>query len=188
MGGAEEQRFFADLTKMPDDVCRNLTARLVRIAAKLGVPRDQREDIVQEALLHAFAHREQFHGHTLGELHSWLAAIIRNVVVDAFRSRGRHPAQSLEASSVDPLDEKEAKRADMAEWSECLVPLLGRLEREDPEGCRLVHARYLEGRSIHDLAEQTGRKAHAISCCIYRALQKLHLWAAESGLLDEDAS
>lgn len=106
---------------------------MVRIAAELNVPRDQCEDVAQEALLHVFQHCEQFHGHTLGELSAWLAVIVHNLVVDAFRYRGRHPMQSLDTVAVEPMDEKEANRADVAEWSEFLIPWLTRLRREDPE-------------------------------------------------------
>lgn len=156
------------------------------MAAKLQAPRDGCEDMAQEALLHAFEHSEQFHGHTLEELRSWLVAIVRNLVMDAFRYRGRHPIQSLNAAAVDPVDEKEANRTNLAEWNECLVPWLARLKREDPEGHRLIYGRYLEGRSVGELAKQTGRRAHAISCCICRTIKKLYLWAAESGLLGAD--
>lgn len=177
---------FTDLTRFPDGIYRNLAPWLARKAQKMGVGRDQCEDMAQEALLHAFAHSEQFRGSTSKDLCSWLAAILHNVVVDVLRGRVRHTSQSLDDMKAEPMDEKDSHRAQEVEWSECLVNWLERLRQEDPENCHLVCARYLEERTIGELADQTGRKAHAISCGIYRTLRKVRSWASESGINGEN--
>jgi RNA polymerase sigma factor (sigma-70 family) len=186
VGGGGQMAFLADLKKLPDDVYRELTLDLSRIATRLGVSPDQCGDMAQEALLHAFKHTEQFRGQTLEDLRSWLAAIVHNVAVDALRRNGRHSCQSLDAMRAVLMDGREANRADIAEWSECLVRWLTRLQSEAPGDCRLVCGRYLEARTIPEMAEETGRTAHEISCHLHRGLQKLRSWASQAGFHGED--
>ena len=57
---------------------------LARVAGRLGPP-DRREDVLQEALLRAWAHRRQYDPQK-GPLLSWLVAIVAN---EARRAGGR---------------------------------------------------------------------------------------------------
>lgn len=61
---------------------------LGRLAARLG-PREDRDDVVQEALLRAWAHRTQFDP-ARGTLLTWLLAIVAN---EARRAGGRRAAR-----------------------------------------------------------------------------------------------
>jgi len=53
----------------------------------------------------------------------------------------------------------------------CLGVYLGRLRREEPENVRLLCEHYLEGRMLGELATETGRTVHEISCRIYRVIR-----------------
>jgi RNA polymerase sigma factor (sigma-70 family) len=188
-GGEKEEHFFAELTSLPDDFYPTMTVRLIQIAERLGVARDQCEDVAQETWVHAFDNPKQFRGEkALDELRSWLITIGHNVAVDVLRRLDRHPVQSLDASVAEQIDEAEAKRKQDAEWSECLTAWLERLRQEQPENWRLLCEHYLEGRSIRQLAAVRGWTANKTSCRIYRAIQKMHSWMSESFPDDEVAS
>jgi RNA polymerase sigma factor (sigma-70 family) len=175
---------------LPDGVYRAWSARMVRLAGRLGVPQSLCEDVVQEAWVHAFVQAKEFAGErALGKLGSWLRVIVHNVAVDVLRGLGRHGAASLEALAVEPLDEGEEHRVEWAERQECLAVYLRRLRREESENVRLFCEHYLEGRALGELAaEKTGRTVNEISCRIYRVMQKLRSWAAVSSSPGESAS
>ena len=62
---AQEKGYVARTTEapaLPDEFYRTMTAHLARIAENAGVPRDQCEDLAQEAWLRALKHKEQFRG------------------------------------------------------------------------------------------------------------------------------
>jgi len=80
---------------------------LARVAGRLGPP-DRREDVLQEALLRAWAHRRQYDPQK-GPLLSWLVAIVAN---EARRAWGRQkrllpvrlPPNGVETGSDERLD------------------------------------------------------------------------------------
>ena len=94
-GGGEETSddFFAGLASLPDDVYRSVTACLVRIAKRVGVPADECEDVAQEVWLEAAEQLGRFRGeHELRRLCSWLFSSRRTTVCwmpDANSSEGR---------------------------------------------------------------------------------------------------
>ena len=175
--------------QLSDEVYKALSARMVRLARRLGVPQSLCEDVVQEAWVHAFVQAKEFAGErALEKLGSWLRVIVHNVAVDMLRGLGRHGAVSLEALSAEPLDQGEVNRVERAAGAEWLTACLERLRQEAPENCWLVCQHYLEGRTVHELAAETGRTVHEVSCRIYRVMQKLRSWAAVSSSLGEGTS
>jgi len=80
---------------------------LARVAGRLGPP-DRREDVLQEALLRAWAHRRQFDPHK-GPLLGWLLKIVANEARRAW-GRGKRPlpirpaANAGETGSDERLD------------------------------------------------------------------------------------
>src|SRR5262249_45758926 len=76
----------------------NLLARM-QLGAGL---RDQLDtsDLVQQTLLKAHDHRDQFRGTTDAERAAWLRAILANQVRDAYRQRGQEPVRSVEETSL----------------------------------------------------------------------------------------
>ncbi len=87
---------------------------LTRVAARLG-PRGARDDIVQEALLRAWAHRGQFDA-SRGPLLTWLLTIVGNEARRAARRRTwslpfRLPLAVDEVATDDRLDIEAAAAA-----------------------------------------------------------------------------
>src|SRR5688572_9172238 len=74
---------------------------LARLRLRRGGPVDP-SDVVQQTLLNAHRHRDQFRGQSEGELLAWLRRILGNVVVDATRRLSNEcpVGEDLEASSA----------------------------------------------------------------------------------------
>lgn len=178
-GRAADNCLFAGLASLPDDFYRMLTGRLIGIAEKMGVPRDECEDVAQDALLEAVKHPEQFRDeHAAQKLCAGLTRqIIHNKAVDALRRLEQHPTQSLDALAAESNDLKEAKRGEREEQRECLEVLLARLRRQEPENYRLLCEHHLQERSYQEMADETGMTANEIGCRLYRTMAKLRRWA-----------
>jgi RNA polymerase sigma-70 factor (TIGR02960 family) len=67
---------------------------------------DEAEDAVQEALLNAWRHRDQFDG--TGPMRAWLYRIATNVCLDMIRARGRRPqrAASPDVAWLQPYPDR----------------------------------------------------------------------------------
>ncbi len=170
---------FVDIKSLPEDVCRDLIARLTGILKRQKEPRNLCEDIVQETLLRVFGRSEKFRGeHNLRRLWAWAARIAHNVAEDMRRSNHRHHAQSLDGLPVEPIDKKEETGA-AEEDKECLIELLDRLRHEDPENWWLLSEHHVEGRSVKELAKETGRTPNQISSRMSRAIRRMRRWASQ---------
>lgn len=75
-------------------------ATLLRVAQVLCRNEAEAEDLVQETLLKAFRHLDQFTDGT--EARKWLIAILRNTRIDRVRSQAGKSAMSLDAAEIDP--------------------------------------------------------------------------------------
>jgi RNA polymerase sigma factor (sigma-70 family) len=169
------------MERLPDDFYRAVTARIVWIAEKIGVPKDQCADVAQEAMLSALEHNKESPGtYTLVQLRSWFALVGCHRAVDARRKLVQNCFQSLDDLPAEPMDAKAERGEEGAAWIECVQTLLERLRRENSKDCRLVYERYLEERKIGELAEERGWTAHKVSVRIHRAMQKMRSWASES--------
>lgn len=130
------------------------------------------EDCVQETFLRAWRSRDSFDPAKSSE-RTWLFAIARNVITDAFRARGRMPRiggeQELEqhpARESDPLDRLQ------------IVEGLARLSAAHRQVILAIH---LEGRTYRELADATGVPIATLRTRAFHALRALrgHLDGSE---------
>ena len=168
----------------PANLWRDLDrARLVRLCAAVSGDRHAADDLAQETLLEAWRQRGKLREPAGFE--PWLSAIARNVCRRWARRRGRElPATSLGAETfVEPraaLDlEAELERAEMAE----LVDMaLGSLPASSREAMR---QRYLDDRSVAEIAQRTGSTPDAVSMRLTRG--KANLRRSLAGDLRQEA-
>lgn len=125
-------------------------------------------DLVQEVFLAAWENLQTFRGES--SLRSWLLGIARHKVEDYYRRRLRDLQLQQEDDAVPPnepespvdLDEVLAKDQTGLSTREILAGL--------PEIYRLILLwRYWEGRSLREIATQTGRTEKAIERLLARA-------------------
>jgi RNA polymerase sigma-70 factor (ECF subfamily) len=163
----------------------------LRLLARTGIDASLRgkadpSDLVQETLIKAHQHFDQFQGGTEAELVAWLRKILtRNLadLVRRFKAAGARAVgreQSLDdvfvASSravlelVTPNGQSPSQSAQRRELSIILADALTELA---PDYREVVVLRTLEGRDWDEVARAMGRSAGAVRLLWARALKKL---------------
>jgi RNA polymerase sigma factor (sigma-70 family) len=147
---------------------------LANHAAGMGVPPSEIEDVVAETWLEAVKYGHQFADKDLKKrLHHWLLRVVHSKAVDALRRLHHHPCESLDAVEEGPIDDVEAKRREVAELRQWLDALLDNSRVCNEEIPRLLDAHFYQGRSIQELADESGTTAKSVDCRLRRGLYKL---------------
>jgi RNA polymerase sigma-70 factor (ECF subfamily) len=167
-----------------------LLARLqvdARLQAKLDA-----SDIVQQTLLQAHEHRDQFQGQSEAELAGWLRTILANVLGGAIRRFGAE-ARDLgrERALQDSLAQSSARiecwlAADQSSPSERvmrveeLVRLAGALAQLPADQREVIELHHLKGWPIAEVAESMSRTKPAVMGLLFRGQKKLRELMQES--------
>lgn len=177
------QPILAVLKTQWSEFYRAQVERLSRIAAEMGVSPDRITVVLQEVWLDLTKHPEAFQGQDADpRLASWLGVVVRSKSRNMLRRLRRERAESLNnlpAELVDSKADDPAELMEAMERNECVAAVLEKLREKDPLNCHLVHEHILQGRSLADLAAETGLGIHAISCRIDRTLHKLGIQLSE---------
>ena len=132
----------------------------IRRCTTLGASRSDAEDIVQDVLL--AVHLKRGTWDPARPIGPWLAAIVRNKVIDGFRRRGRRidvPIDTLATPETTPDPD---------------VKLLGQLMARLKDNQRgIVTAISLEGASVRQAAERFNMSEGAVRVALHRALKSL---------------
>lgn len=130
------------------------------------------EDCVQETFLRAWRSRGSFDPAKASE-RTWLFAIARNVIADAFRARGRMPRIGEERE----LEQHPAQEPDPLER----LQIIEGLARLSVAHRQVIVAVHLEGRSYQELADATGVPVATLRTRAFHALRALrgHLDGSE---------
>lgn len=151
-----------------------------RLSAKLDA-----SDVVQQTLLQAHEHRDQFRGQSEAELIGWLRAILANTLAGAVR-RFTTEARDFgrERSLQDSLNESSARlegflaveqsspseRVMRVEELVCLAEALGQLPDDQRQVVELHH---LKGLPVAEVAEILQRSKPAVMGLLFRGLKKM---------------
>jgi RNA polymerase sigma-70 factor (ECF subfamily) len=142
-------------------------------------------DVVQQTLLEAHRHAPQFRGGTSGELAAWLRQILvrqlANVARDATRDRRDiRREQSLERMAEESSARLDAWLADcggspsgLAQRDEQMLRLAVALASLGEHRREIVEMRYLQGLTLREIAEKTGRTPGAVAGLLRRGLEEL---------------
>ena len=136
----------------------------IRRCAASGAPRSDAEDIVQDVLL--AIHLKRGTWDPARPIGPWLAAIVRNKVIDAFRRRGKR---------IDvPIDDVIETLATPDTTPDPDVKLLGSLLARLKDNQRsIVTAISLEGATVRQTAERLQMTEGAVRVALHRALRSL---------------
>jgi RNA polymerase sigma factor (sigma-70 family) len=137
------------------------------------------EDAVQDALLAAYAHLDQFQGQS--EMSTWVTAIVHNCVLLQLRKRRRHvylsldePIGELQTHSVsEQLADHRPNPEDECEHSELRTRLIHLHSQLSPTLRRTLRLRDIDGLSIRETARILKVPCGTVKAQSARARQKL---------------
>jgi RNA polymerase sigma-70 factor (ECF subfamily) len=151
-----------------------------RLQAKLDA-----SDIVQQTLLAAHEHREQFRGQTEIELVAWLRAILANTLSAAARGFATEARDlSRELAALATIDESSARlevwvAADQSSPSEHimhveeLVRLADAMAELPPDQRAAIELHHLKGCPISEVARSMNRTKPAVMGLLFRGQKKM---------------
>lgn len=126
--------------------------------------REDAEDITSEAFHQALAKIKNFEWRGV-PFSAWLIRIAANAMNDRWNRLQRESSQPM-------LDDPEGPNAHLEDTERCAV-LFRLVEGLPADQCRVVHLRFVEQRSIREIAQAIGRTEGAVKQLQFRALQKL---------------
>jgi RNA polymerase sigma-70 factor (ECF subfamily) len=163
----------------------------LRLLARTGIDDSLRgkadpSDLVQETLLKAHQHFDQFQGGTEAELVGWLRQILARNLADLSRRYRAAGARAVRREqSLDDLDGSASRAllqivspnghspSQSAQRRELSLVLADALAELTPDYREVLVLRTLEGREWEEVARAMGRSAGAVRLLWARALQKL---------------
>ena len=151
-----------------------------RLRAKLDA-----SDVVQQTLLKAHEHRDQFRGSSEAELVGWLRTILSNTLAGALRQFGAavrnvNREHSLEADLEESaarlegwLAAAQSSPSERVMRCESLVRLAEALGQLPDEQRQVVELHHLKGWPVAEVADALGRTKPAVMGLLFRGLKKL---------------
>jgi RNA polymerase sigma-70 factor (ECF subfamily) len=148
-------------------------------------PRFDSSDLIQETLLNAHAQLDRFRGRSEAELLRWLQEILAHTVADQVR---RARAQKRDVAAEQPLQAALAESSARlgaflasdqpspgveAERHELLLRIAEALEQLPEDQRDVVIQRDLEGASVAEVAERSGRTRKSVAGLLLRGRRKL---------------
>jgi RNA polymerase sigma factor (sigma-70 family) len=150
-----------------DEALRAAFPRLLRYAARRLQDQHEAEEVVQEAMLRAFTHRDTLR--TGDDLMAWLTVVTGRLVIDRLRVRGRMtPVAELPAGSRSMRD-----TADVVVARDEARTALDVLEAMPTRQASVLWSREVEGLSYDEISERYGLSEPTVRSLLHRARKTL---------------
>ena len=150
-----------------DDALRIAAPRLQRFAVRRLLDQHEAEEVVQEAMLRAFQHRDTLQ--TQDDLMAWLTVVTGRLVIDRLRVRGRMtPVAELPAGTRAARD-----TADVVVARDEARIALDALEAMPSRQASVLWAREVEGLSYDEISERYGLSEPTVRSLLHRARRTL---------------
>lgn len=150
-----------------DDAVRRVRPRLHRYAIRRLGDVHEAEELVQEALLRAYTHRDQLS--TEEDLSAWSTVVTGRLVIDRLRVRGR----STSVAEVPEGTRVGRDTADVVVARDEARTALDALDAMPTRQASLLWAREVEGRSYEELCERFSMTEPAVRSVLTRARKAL---------------
>jgi RNA polymerase sigma-70 factor (ECF subfamily) len=168
----------ASIEELKDAVSRSLPVLYRRAYRYVGDPHDA-EDAVQDALLSAFRHLDQFKG--TAKMTTWLTSIVTNSALTQLRKRPRQPHMSVEERIgdrqdhciADTLTDHRPNPEGVCIKSDLRTHLTQLVTELSPALRRVIQLRDLDGLSTSEAARYLGLSNATVKAQVSRARSKL---------------
>lgn len=140
------------------------------VSASTGAPRCDVEDIVQETLLQAW--RDRARDLREASAFTWVVAIARHRIADFFRRRSRGEKTDRILRALARLDSERVPE-EVLECVELGMRVRAALHALPADQARLLVQRYLEGRQLRRIAEDSRESEAAVESRLRRAHEAL---------------
>lgn len=158
-----------------EDVVRRLTPRLQRYATRRLGDRHEAEELVQEALLRAYNHRDCLR--TEDDVAAWSTCVTGRLVIDRLRVRGR----STSMAEVPEGTRVGRDTADVVVARDEARLALDALDAMPPRQAAVLWAREVEGLAYDEIGERFGMTEPAVRSVLSRARKALRKEFATRG-------
>ena len=135
--------------------------RVYAYIARRTNTREEAQDLTAEVFHHALSHLSQFEWRGVPFI-AWLLRIAANKLADRWKKSSRDPVFGGDVDETEVDDDVERRTI--------LAQLVGTLP---PDQRLVVERRFMEQRSIKDIAQELGRSEGAVKQLQFRALQAL---------------
>ena len=180
---------YETMTSQQSDLLENFRPYLMLLAQAHLDPRHQRRidasDIVQQTMMEAHQHFEDYRGQSENELMGWLRKVLMHNIVDAVRAMGRakrdfRRERSIEAAVDDSFSRAEQwLAADQSTPSqrlmkhERLVAMSAAIQSLPDDQREAVVLHHLQGKSLKELAAHFERSESAAASLLYRGIKAM---------------
>ena len=149
---------------------------LYNLALRMTGNEQDAKDVVQDSLLNAFLHLEQFERRA--DLRTWLNRILVNCALDHLRGLRRRPDRHDPRPLSDVVDTAASSSPDperLAVSADCRRQLSQAMDTMSPLERVTFTLRHFEGCSINEIAQTLGIGNNSAKQHIFRAVRKIRL-------------
>ena len=150
-----------------DDALRRAVPRLKRYAVRRLLDDHEAEEVVQEAMLRAFQHKDELA--TEDDLMAWLTVVTGRLVIDRLRVRGR----TTLVAEIPPESRAGRDTADVVVARDEARLALDALEAMPSRQASVLWAREIEGLSYDEIGERFGMTEPSVRSVLHRARRTL---------------
>ena len=150
-----------------DDVLRRAAPRLQRYAVRRLHDPPEAEEVVQEALLRAFQHRDKLA--TEDDLMAWVTVVTGRLVIDRLRVRGR----AIAVAEMPPTARTGRDTAEVVVARDEARIALDALEAMPARQAAVLWSREVEGLSYDEIGERYGLSEPSVRSVLHRARKTL---------------
>ena len=150
-----------------EDALARALPRLKRYAVRRLLDNHEAEEIVQEAMLRAFQHKDQLA--TEDDLMAWMTVVTGRLVIDRLRIRGR----STPVAELPPESRASRDTADVVVARDEARLALDALEAMPTRQAAVLWAREIEGLSYDEIGDRFGMTEPSVRSVLHRARRTL---------------
>jgi RNA polymerase sigma factor (sigma-70 family) len=150
-----------------EELIRRIEPKFRVLLWRYDVPREDAEDLIQEALL-AYV----FKAHHLHDPESWLMVVLTRQVFLYYRRRRRRPDSAVfEADLIDLLSDPKALDPERVHLVREIRAAVGRLRNQSFR--QILELRFFEGLDVQDIATRLGYQPSSVLRLTHRAVEAL---------------